>query len=49
MGIDYISSRGYIGDCIGDYYMGVIMGDTRSLDYSSYSSYIGVYILLMPY
>ena len=27
--------EGYMGDYIGDYY-GVIKGDTRSLDYSSY-------------
>ena len=26
---------GYTGDHIGDYYTGVIQGDTRSLDYSS--------------
>ena len=26
----------YIGEYIGDYYIGVIKGDTRSLDYSSY-------------
>ena len=27
----------YIGDDIGNYYRGVIKGDTRSLDYSSYN------------
>ena len=27
--------RGYIGDYIGDYYIGVIKGDTRSLDSGS--------------
>ena len=27
---------GYIRDYIGDYYIGVIKGDTRSLDSSSY-------------
>ena len=28
---------GYIGDYIGEYYIGAIKGDTRSLDYSSYN------------
>ena len=27
---------GYVGDYIGDYYIGVIKGDARSLDYGSY-------------
>ena len=34
--------RGYIGDYIGDYYIGVNKGDTRSLDYSSSRVYIGI-------
>ena len=30
---------GYIGDYVEDYYRGVIKGDTRSLDYGSYSPF----------
>ena len=29
-----------MGDYIGDYYIGVIKGDTRSLDTSSYRAYL---------
>ena len=33
---------GYIGDSIGDYYR-VISGDTRSLDYSTYGLFFGIW------
>ena len=40
---------GYIGDYIGDYYIGVIKGDTRSLDYSSYGCCIIICTLKGPW
>ena len=39
---------GYIGDSIGEYYIGLIQGDTRSLDYGSYMRCFSI-LLLLPY